>query len=71
MSNRNQALSIVVLGALGALALLFSWALLGRADTPEDVQAAAAVGAVAPNVVAAIAGFMAGRASASQPPDGG
>jgi len=70
MSNRNQALSIVVLGALGALALLFSWALLGRADTPEDVQAAAAVGAVAPNVVAAIAGFMAGRASASQPPDG-
>ena len=64
MTDRNQAVAICALAVLGALSLVIAWSLLSRADAPEQIQAAVAVGAVASNVVSAIAGFMAGRASA-------
>ena len=63
MTDRNQAVAICALAALGALSLVIAWSLLARADAPEQIQAAVAIGAVASNVVSAIAGFMAGRAT--------
>lgn len=68
MTDRNQSLAIAVLGVLGVVALALAWGLLASAETPESIQAALAVAAIASNVVAAIAGFMAGRATAPSPP---
>ncbi len=63
MSDRNQAVAIAAIAALGGVALIVAWDLLRHARAPEEIQAAVAIGAVASNVVSAIAGFMAGRAT--------
>lgn len=68
MTDRNQALALTVLGALGALALWLAFQLLDGAEAPEQIQAGVAVAAIASNVVTGIAGFMAGRATAPPEP---
>lgn len=68
MTDRNQALALVVLGALGALALWVAYLLLAGAEAPEQIQAGVAVAAIASNVVTGIAGFMAGRITSREEP---
>lgn len=65
MTERVQALALLILGFIASVALWTAYAILDDAKTPEAVQAGTMLAAIASNVVTGIAGFMVGRATAN------